>query len=133
MTGSLNGLFDPEQADNSQLRKINWCREVGLKCIKKDPKDRPTMWRVLDMLNYAPSPAIGIDLGTTYSCVAIWQYGRVEIIPNDQGNRTTPSYVSFGSEKLVGDAAKKQAETNPHNTIFGGYAVPILYILIFLK
>ena len=66
---------------------------------------------------------IGIDLGTTYSCVAVFKSGiGVEIIPNDQGNRITPSYVSFGSssnnERLVGDAAKNQATLNPENTIF---------------
>ena len=62
---------------------------------------------------------IGIDLGTTYSCVAVWQNDRVEIIANDQGNRTTPSYVSFtADERLVGDAAKQLASTNPLNTVF---------------
>ena len=63
--------------------------------------------------------AIGIDLGTTYSCVAVWQNDRVEIIANDQGNRTTPSYVGFtDSERLIGDAAKNQAAMNPTNTVF---------------
>jgi heat shock protein 5 len=62
---------------------------------------------------------IGIDLGTTYSCVAVHKNGRVEIIPNDQGHRITPSYVGFtDEERLIGDAAKNQAPANPTNTVF---------------
>lgn len=63
--------------------------------------------------------AVGIDLGTTYSCVGFWQHGNVDIIANEQGNRTTPSYVAFtDTERLIGDAAKNQVALNPRNTIF---------------
>ena len=63
--------------------------------------------------------AVGIDLGTTFSCVGVWQNDRVEIIANDQGNRTTPSYVAFtDTERLIGDAAKNQVAMNPENTLF---------------
>ncbi|KAK4406127.1 Heat shock cognate protein 2 [Sesamum angolense] len=71
------------------------------------------------MAGKGEGPAIGIDLGTTYSCVGVWQHDRVEIIANDQGNRTTPSYVAFtDTERLIGDAAKNQVAMNPTNTVF---------------
>uniref|UniRef100_A0A8C8RN54 Heat shock protein 70 n=1 Tax=Pelusios castaneus TaxID=367368 RepID=A0A8C8RN54_9SAUR len=70
-------------------------------------------------MSRAKGPAVGIDLGTTYSCVGLCQHGKVEIIANDQGNRTTPSYVAFtDTERLVGEPARSQATLNPQNTIF---------------
>jgi len=66
-------------------------------------------------------PVVGIDLGTTYSCVAIYRDGQVEIIPNEQGNRITPSVVSWATstgEKLIGEAAKNNAPFNPKNTLY---------------
>ena len=63
--------------------------------------------------------AVGIDLGTTYSCVAVWQNDKVKIIPNDHGENKTPSYVAFTQEeRLIGGSAKNQAARNPQNTIF---------------
>lgn len=71
------------------------------------------------LLSTATGPVIGIDLGTTYSCVGVWKGDGVEIIANDQGSRITPSYVAFTeTERLIGDAAKNQAPSNPTNTIF---------------
>jgi len=73
-----------------------------------------------DNSNSIKGPCIGIDLGTTYSCVGVWRNNRVEICPNEQGNRITPSYVAFlpDGTRLVGDAAKNQASSNPTNTIY---------------
>merc|ERR1712213_221410 len=76
-------------------------------------------FKSLNIKMVAKRTAIGIDLGTTYSCVGVFQHGKVEIIANDQGNRTTPSYVAFtDNERLIGDAAKNQVAMNPENTVF---------------
>jgi molecular chaperone DnaK (HSP70) len=73
------------------------------------------------------------DLGTTYSCVAVWLHDRVEIIVNDQGNRTTPSHVAFtDKERLVGDAASYQVARNPTNSIFGNLPC-VLSLFLFLS
>ena len=83
------------------------------------PFARRTKQAIMGKDGKVEGAAIGIDLGTTYSCVGIWQNDRVEIIANDQGNRTTPSFVAFSeTERMIGDAAKNQAAMNPTNTVF---------------
>ncbi|CAL5367184.1 unnamed protein product [Camellia sinensis] len=79
-----------------------------------------SVWFAGKMVGKGEGPAIGINLGTTYSCVGVWQHDHVEIIANDQGNKTTPSCVAFtDTEHLIGDVAKNQVAMNPTNTVFG--------------
>ncbi|CAA0820553.1 Probable mediator of RNA polymerase II transcription subunit 37c [Striga hermonthica] len=96
------------------------CASSGLQYIQDARVDYPLILSLLSvMAGKGKGPAIGIDLGTTYSCVGVWQHERVEIIANDQGNRTTPSYVAFADgERFIGEAAKNQAGVNPSNTVF---------------
>ncbi|KAA0051593.1 70-Kd heat shock protein [Cucumis melo var. makuwa] len=83
------------------------------------------------MVGKGEGPTIEIDLGTTYSCIGVWQHHRVEIIANDQGNRTTPSYVAFTDSKhLIGDAAKNQVAMNPINTVFGKFSFSFLFLFL---
>ena len=78
----------------------------------------PKLWSIRSA-SQVKGAVIGIDLGTTYSCVGIFKNGRVEIIPNELGNRITPSFVAFtDEERLVGEAAKNQATNNPENSIY---------------
>lgn len=91
----------------SPLRAVAACA-TSFPFVRKDAPTRCEERKVV----------VGIDLGTTYSCVGAWRNGQVEIFTNADGNRTTPSYVSFGDERLVGDAAKNQAARNPKLTVF---------------
>jgi len=103
----LHNLF---QGLFSSFKKMRWLAIIAAPFVVKADDEKKV-----------DGPVIGIDLGTTYSCVGIYKNGRVEIIPNDQGNRITPSYVAFpddDAERLVGEAAKAQATINPSQTLF---------------
>ncbi|BEJ17040.1 hypothetical protein CspHIS471_0604410 [Cutaneotrichosporon sp. HIS471] len=112
---SIRPRANKRKASSSLLSKITLCAMVLLAIICFLPAGN--MARAED--KEAMGNVIGIDLGTTYSCVAVQKNGRVEIIANSLGNRITPSYVAFtDEERLIGEAAKNQAPQNPENTVF---------------
>ncbi|XBI90558.1 endoplasmic reticulum chaperone BiP-like isoform X1 [Triticum dicoccoides] len=107
-----------ERQSKSHHAKHRERRHFHLPANSKSERAIPMRGEEAEMAK-GEGPAIGIDLGMTYSCVGVWQHDRVEIIANDQGNRTTPSYVNFtDTERLIGDAAKNQVAMNPTNTVF---------------
>ena len=85
------------------------------------------------MVGEKEGPTIGIDLGTRYSCVAVWLRDRVEIITNEQGKRMMPSHVAFtDNERLIGDDVKNQVARSSTNSIFGTLLLHTFYFVLFL-
>eukprot|EP00935_MAST-01C_sp_MAST-1C-sp1_P000375 g375.t1 len=119
-TLTINASGKEKKADAATMaQKRKEIEEKVRQAREEQAKEAEAAEAANEALNQGFSATIGIDLGTTYSCVAVWKDDNVEIIANSEGNRTTPSWVAFNDdERMIGDAAKAQAAANPHNTVF---------------